>query len=156
MMELQDASGHERKINKLRTGIVIDHIPQYHALHVAELLGLADGKQGMITIGLGLESRKLGRKDIIHIENKTLSEKELSVIALVAPGATINVLEEYIVIKKFTVSLPDEFEDVLACANANCITNKEKVQTLMHRRGYTLRCHFCEHEFPLHELSILR
>lgn len=113
-------------VSKIRYGTVIDHIPAGKALEVLKLLGIT-GKEGIrLALLMNVESRKLGRKDVIKVEGKLLETKELNLVALVAPTATINVVEDFEVKKKFRVSVPDVVEDLLRCPNATCITNKER------------------------------
>ncbi len=113
-------------IRKIKDGIVIDHIPAGKALTVLKLLGIT-GKEGFrVALVMNVDSRKLGLKDIIKIESRELSKDELSIIALVAPTATINIIKNYEVVQKFKVEIPDKIEGVLKCLNSKCITNKPR------------------------------
>lgn len=113
-------------VSKIMNGTVIDHIPAGRALEVLRLLGITGKEKLRVAVLMNVESRKLGRKDIIKIEGKFLEAKELNLIALIAPNATINIIENYEVKKKFKVELPEIVEDLLKCPNTTCISNKER------------------------------
>lgn len=113
-------------VSKIRSGTVIDHIPAGRALEVLRLLGITGREGYRLAVLMNVESHKLGRKDIVKIEGKLLEAKELNLIALVAPTATINVIEDFEVKSKFKVEVPEVVKDVLKCPNATCITNKER------------------------------
>jgi len=95
-----EVKGKELIVSKIRDGIVIDHIPVGRALMVLRVLRLRGG-EGRIALVMNVESRRLGRKDIVKIEGKELGDDELNLISLIAPTATINVIKDYAVVKKF-------------------------------------------------------
>ncbi len=135
-------------VSKIRAGTVIDHIPAGRALDVLKIIGLS-GREGIRTaIIMNVESKKLGRKDIIKVEGKFLKQQEVSVIALIASTATINIVEDFKVVKKFNVEIPELIEEVITCPNTTCITNKgnEPVKsrfTVVSRKPITLQCSYC-------------
>lgn len=135
-------------VSKIRNGTVIDHIPAGKAMDILSVLGI-NGREGLrIAILMNVESKKLGRKDIIKIEGRRLSPEDLNVIALLAPNATINIIEDFSVIEKYKVSLPSVITDVLRCPNPTCITNKkgETVKTrfrLLFKEPLKLQCEYC-------------
>ena len=47
-----------------------------------------------ITVGFNLPSKALGAKDLIKIENKQLTQKQVNQLALLAPTATVNIIEK--------------------------------------------------------------
>lgn len=65
-------SEREYKVFKIQDGTVIDHIPHWKALQVVELLGLRD-RVSLVTIGIGLNSDKMGKKDLLKIEGRELT-----------------------------------------------------------------------------------
>lgn len=135
------------KVRKIEQGTVIDHIPKGRSLIVLRILGITGNENNTIAVLMNVESHKLGRKDIVKIENRELTEDEVSLIALVAPTATINIIKEYQVIKKYKVVLPQEIRRILSCTNPTCITNVEKnVETIFEVLGDSpikLRCAYC-------------
>ncbi len=133
-------------VYKISRGTVIDHIPHWRAYKVIKILNLV-GNNNLITVGFGLDSKDLGKKDILKIENKELNEKELNKIALVAKNATINIIENSSVKKKFKVSLPDKMENLVKCVNLNCITRHEEVPSVFYsvtKDPIKIQCHYCE------------
>ncbi|HTE05689.1 MAG TPA: aspartate carbamoyltransferase regulatory subunit, partial [Planctomycetota bacterium] len=77
------ASEPQIKVSALREGTVIDHLVAGSALKVLSVLGIKF--EGAVTIGLNLDSRKAGRKDIIKIEKREVTPEEVSRIALISP-----------------------------------------------------------------------
>ena len=58
------------KVYAINDGTVIDHIPNAKALKVIDILGLEN--KGILTIGIGFSSAKMGKKDII--KNKKIKD----------------------------------------------------------------------------------
>ncbi|MEM2261807.1 MAG: aspartate carbamoyltransferase regulatory subunit, partial [Ignisphaera sp.] len=57
-------------VSKIKNGTVIDHIPAGRALDILSVLGI-NGKEGYrMAILMNVESKKLGKKDIIKIEGR--------------------------------------------------------------------------------------
>ncbi|MBI4150023.1 aspartate carbamoyltransferase regulatory subunit [Candidatus Woesearchaeota archaeon] len=143
------------KVYAIANGVVIDHIPAKRALQVLEILGVhphmgeESAKLGgtIVTLGMNMESSKLGRKDIVKIENKELSKAELNKIALIAPEATVNIIRDSQVTEKFQIAIPSFLEHIVKCPNQNCITNHEAVKTkfvTITNNPLHIKCHFCE------------
>lgn len=138
--------GKTLKISAIEEGTVIDHISTLNTFKVAELLSLKDG-QNIVTVGVNFGSKKLGRKGVIKIGGRFLTKQEVDKIALVAPEADINIIKGYEVTRKFSVEIPDAIEEIIKCANPNCITNKELAKTRFHvlsKNPLKVRCHYCE------------
>jgi aspartate carbamoyltransferase regulatory subunit len=125
---------------------VIDHIGAGHALSVLRILGMA-GKDNVVSIAMNVPSHKLGRKDIVKVENRELSAEEVDKIALIAPKATINIIRNYEVIEKQQPKIPKIIRGIIKCDNVMCISNdKEPIQpTLFMEREdpLRLRCYYC-------------
>ncbi len=137
----------ELKIRKIKQGTVIDHIPPGKSLKVLRILGISEKTPYIVSIGMNVPSKKIGKKDIVKVENKELSEKETNKLALVAPDATINIIEDYKVTKKYKVSLPSIIEGIIKCPNPNCISNYERIPSkfiVEKRKPLKLRCYYCE------------
>ena len=112
-------------VRRIRDGTVIDHIPAGRALVVLRLLGITGREGYRVALVMNVESRKLGRKDIVKVEGLTLKPEITDVIALVAPTATINIIRDYVVVEKRKVKVPEEVRGVLKCVNPTCITRKK-------------------------------
>lgn len=137
-------------------GTVIDHIVAGQAINILRMLRLAQEKCP-ITVGLNLSSKKLQYKDLIKIENRILSQGEQDKIAIFAQNATLNIIENYAIIKKIVLPIPTEVINVLQCANLNCITKAEKVESrfeVIHvKKNPMLRCQYCEKIFERQRLK---
>jgi aspartate carbamoyltransferase regulatory subunit len=135
----------ELRVNKIESGTVIDHIASGQALNVLAILGI-DGSSGdVVSIGMNVPSERLGRKDVVKVEGRELSESELDVLSLIAPAATVNIIRGYEVAKKHVVERPEEVLGVLDCPNPNCITNQnEPVDSRFAVLDDGARCHYCE------------
>ena len=111
-------------VSAIQNGTVIDHITAGKALQVADILNIGNLKRE-IMIGVNLTSQKMGKKDIIKIENRELSKEEANSIALISPTATLIIIDDYKVVKKFGIDIPKEINQHIICPNSQCITNKE-------------------------------
>ncbi|TKX75513.1 aspartate carbamoyltransferase regulatory subunit [Halorubrum sp. GN11_10-6_MGM] len=137
-------SEHELRVSKIRDGTVIDHVEAGQALNVLAILGI-DGSEGFgVSVGMNVPSDRLGRKDIVKVEDRELSQSEVDVLSLIAPEATINIVREFEVVEKNRVTRPDSVTGVLSCPNRNCITNAgEPVQTRFDVVTDGVRCDYC-------------
>jgi aspartate carbamoyltransferase regulatory subunit len=137
-------SEHELRVSKIRNGTVIDHVAAGQALNVLAILGI-DGAAGeSVSIGMNVPSGRLGRKDILKVEDRELSQSEVDVLSLIAPEATINIVRDYEVVEKNRVERPDRVVGVLSCPNHNCITNAEEpVDSKFVVLSEGLRCDYC-------------
>jgi aspartate carbamoyltransferase regulatory subunit len=140
-------------IAKIENGIVIDHIPAGQALLIARVLnlnGLACKTGDIVAIGVNFESASIGSKDIIKVENFSLSRDMLNLVALIAPLATVSRIEHGHVVRKHKVEIPTNVNDIVVCPDRFCITNHEQIRgkfAVVHQEPLTLRCHYCETEF---------
>lgn len=139
---------HTLVVPKILNGTVIDHIPAGRALDILKVLNITGGEGWRIAVLLNVESKKLGRKDIIKIERRKLTSAEVNVIALIAPTATINIIENFVVVEKFKVNVPEVIEGVIRCPNPTCISNKEREPVKSRFRTLSkdqlvFRCEYC-------------
>ncbi len=137
-------------IAKIQKGIVIDHIPAGKAFLIAQVLGLnalARETGDIIAIGINFESLSITRKDIIKVENLSLTRDMLNVVSLIAPLATISRIDKEEVIEKHKVEIPSQVGDIVICPDRFCITNHEEVPGkffVVDKDPLTLRCNYCE------------
>ncbi|MBD2809814.1 aspartate carbamoyltransferase regulatory subunit [Xenorhabdus sp. Vera] len=141
---------HQLQVEAIKCGTVIDHIPAHVGFKLLSLFKLTETYQ-RITIGLNLPSNHLGKKDLIKIENTFLTEQQANQLAMYAPHATINNIENYAVVKKMHINLPERIDGILICPNSNCISHNEPVKSSFHvitaEDDVVLRCKYCEKEF---------
>jgi aspartate carbamoyltransferase regulatory subunit len=149
---MNETSGneHQLQVEAIRRGTVIDHIPAGNGIKIVHRVQKLS-PQARLTIGLNLPSQHMTLKDLIKVDDWLFTEKQAFELALFAPAATINVINEYQVVNKFKMSLPDRVMGVFACPNSNCISHHEPVQSHFSVRAgaqhVTLRCHYCERSF---------
>ena len=140
-------SNHELRVSKIADGTVIDHISNGYALEVIKILGITGREKRVVTIAIGISSKRLKVKDIVKIEGRSLDSRELNKIALVAPNATINIIRNYTVIKKIEVKLPIVIKDIIKCINPMCISNSnEPIGTkfcVKSEEPLLLKCYYC-------------
>ena len=143
------------KVDPIKNGTVIDHIASGKALLVAEILKL-NPPENLMMIGVNLMSKKMGKKDIIKIENRVLTDEEVNSIALISPTATLIIIKDLKVVKKQNISLPKIITNQIICPNANCITNIEKVTTrfeLANSEPVQVRCDYCEKKYSIGDVK---
>ena len=135
-------------VGRIQKGTVVDRIPNGRAVHIMRIIGIKNNYPSIVSIAMNVPSKKLGKKDIVKVEDKELKQEETDKIALIAPQAKINIIRDGKVVQKKDVKLPKEIEGVIKCANPNCITNQgEPVKTrfkVEKESPIELRCYFCE------------
>jgi aspartate carbamoyltransferase regulatory subunit len=144
-------------VSAIADGTVIDHIPAEHTFKVAAILNLPLFRE-VVSIASNLDSGTMGKKGLIKVGGLSLRERDVHKIALVAPDATVNIIKDFKVIKKFKVSVPDELDDIVKCFNPHCITNREQVRTrfiVETKEPLVLRCHHCERVIRREEMELL-
>ena len=133
------------RVSKIENGTVIDHIAAGQALNVLAILGIDGLGDDVLSIGMNVPSERLGRKDVVKIEGRELSQSELDVLSLIAPAATINIIRDYDVVDKHLVERPEEVTGVLKCPNHNCITTEdEPVESRFDVLDDGVRCEYCD------------
>jgi len=144
-------------VSKIRNGTVIDHIPAGKALTVLKLLGITGREGNVVAIVMNVESRKLGKKDIVKIENRELTPKETDMIALIAPTATINIIKDFVVVEKRRVIVPKLIKGLLKCPNPTCITRAEPIESTFETISVNpliLRCIYCGGELKGEDIEM--
>jgi len=137
------------KIPRIKNGTVIDHITSGNALKVLRILGIPRQNTYTVSVAMNVQG-KLGKKDIVKVENRELAREEVDKIALIAPKATINIIRDYQVAEKHKVELPDEFRGIACCQNPTCISNTgEPVQSrfiVLDKEIPRIKCYYCQRE----------
>jgi aspartate carbamoyltransferase regulatory subunit len=139
----------ELKIPLIKDGTVIDHITAGNAVKVLHILGIPKGTSSVVSVAMNVNS-KMGKKDIVKVENRELDSQEVDKIALIAPKATINIIRDYEVAKKHKVELPEEIIGLVTCSNPTCVSNaKEPVKSrfkIICKDPLRIKCYYCERE----------
>lgn len=140
-------------IASVKDGIAIDHIPSNNTLQVMNLLSLESHSENVI-VAYNLQSKRMGRKGLIKIASKTFSQAEMDTIALVADGATVNIIKNYKIVKKITIKLPKIIHRIAICPNNNCISNFDASSKFIKNDAHTMRCYYCERIYDTHLLCM--
>lgn len=139
----------ELKIPLIKDGSVIDHITAGNAVKVLHILGIPKGTSSVVSVAINVNS-KMGKKDIVKVENRELDPQEVDKIALIAPKATINIIRDYKVAKKHKVELPNEVIGLVSCSNPTCVSNaREPVKSrfkVVCKDPPKIKCYYCERE----------
>lgn len=156
------------KIDKIREGLVIDHIQPGlggNILHLARKMVNYDPQYSFL-VGFGLRSpkrdekdeqgnlKKEGRKDLVKICGHI--EFDPRCFFLVDRGVTVKEIKDYNVSCNHTSTLPETVCSLFKCKNPTCITNNEAiVETIFSRMNHDIYCcQYCKREFSLSELII--
>lgn len=146
----------QKQVAAVRNGSVVDHLNAGMALKALEVIGLP--RAGAALLGIHLESNKMGRKDIIKLENVELARAEIDKLALFGANVTVSVIRDFKVVEKTRAELPEEVEGVLRCPNPNCITNSDGITSrfrIESREPLFARCWYCERRILEEELQLL-
>ena len=135
------------KVQPIRNGTVIDHIIAGKSVKIMDLLGFNQEGTAILSI-MNVKSKKLGRKDIIKIEDRELSEEDINKIALLSPRCNINIIRNYTVSEKIEAKVPRVNIGIAKCNNQNCISNNqrnlESKLELKDEENFTLKCMYCK------------
>ena len=137
-----------RRVTAICNGTAIDHIPYGHALQVLKMLRLDAGRSNPISMVMNVPSGKMGRKDVLKIEDRELNQEELDRLALIAPKASVAIIRNYHVAEKRNIELGSELINIVRCSFSNCITQNSR-EPLPHKikiisaDPLVLRCSYC-------------
>ena len=135
------------EIKPVYTGTVIDHIPAGMAVEIDRRVFENKFMRG--GIARAVPSKRMPTKDIMTLVNYELTGEELNIVAMMAPGVTINIVKEGTVVHKYRTQLPDVVIGQLQCKNSECISRDDKeVATskfyTKRRDPVLLQCHHCD------------
>lgn len=140
-------------INSIKRGIVIDHIKSGCGVKIFNYLGL-DKADFTVALIMNAPSEKLGRKDLIKIENEI--DIDFTVLGLIDPNITIDIIDEETIKKKIKLQLPERVENVIKCKNPRCVTSIEKyvphVFSLVDEQKGEYKCQYCDEIYTLAEV----
>ena len=132
-------------IGQIKDGIVIDHITAGKGMALYNFLGL-DKIDCQVALIKNADSVKMGKKDIIKIDR--VIELDLDALGYLDPGATVNIIEDSKIAKRYATILPERVENVIKCKNPRCITTVEQelpnIFTLRDKENRVYRCLYCE------------
>ncbi len=108
------------EVKGIENGIVLDHIKAGKGLDVFHMLNLDKVDESVVLI-MNVDSKDLGKKDIIKIENSF--DLDFNILSLIDTNITVNVIKDDKRVDKFTVTVPEEIVGQITCKNPRCITN---------------------------------
>jgi len=120
---VDSTSKRELLVSKIENGIVIDHIPVGKAFQVLRLLKVEPDARAFIA--QNVDSKTMGRKDLIKVEGTYLTSRQIDLIAFLAPEATLNIIQDWDVKEKRRIQLPKQVEGIFRCPNPLCPTNAQ-------------------------------
>ena len=137
-----------RRVTAIRNGTVIDHIQAGHALQVIRMLRIDTSRSTPVSLVMNVPSDKLGRKDVLKIEDRELNQEELDRLALIAPAASIAIIRNHAVAEKLKVELAEDLINIASCSFSNCIpenTHEPLPQRLrvISQDPLEVRCYYC-------------
>ena len=132
-------------IDSIHNGIVLDHIKAGKSMEIYKFLNL-DALTCSVAIIKNVNSRKMGKKDIIKIDSDF--QVDMDVLGYVDPGVTVDVIRGGKLTEKRNLELPETLTGVITCKNPRCISSTEQelpqVFKLTDRKNRTYRCLYCE------------
>ena len=133
------------KIDSIKNGIVLDHISAGNAMKVYDALGL-DKLDCSVAIIKNVKSNKLGKKDILKIDNELTIDFE--VLGYLDPNITVCIIKDGNLIEKKKLKLPQKIVNIEKCKNPRCITSVEPdldhIFYLANEKKRIYRCMYCE------------
>jgi aspartate carbamoyltransferase regulatory subunit len=139
-------------VNSIERGIVIDHIASGNGLKIFEKLKLS-GVEFPVVLLMNVPSKKLGKKDIIKIQDKI--DLDLTMLGLIDSDITINIIEDNKIVEKKKVELPEKVKGLFKCENPRCISNNDSYAiptfTLVDKKKVKYKCSYCD-DFTYYKL----
>lgn len=144
------------KITSIKNGIVIDHIKAGYGIKIFNYLKLNKADYSVALI-MNAQSQKIGKKDIIKIENKL--ELDFAVLGFIDPNITINIIKDENIEKKLKLKLPKTIRGIIKCKNPRCITSIEKNLSqefyLADEQTGEYRCNYCDESYQTYDDFII-
>lgn len=132
-------------IGQIKNGIVLDHITAGMGMELYNKLGL-DKLECQVALIKNAESKKMGRKDIIKIDEAI--DIDLDALGYIDSNITVNIIKDGKLLKRKHLEVPEQVVDILKCKNPRCITTIEQelphIFKLTDRENKVYRCIYCE------------
>lgn len=142
------------EITSIEKGIVIDHIPAGYGIQLFNYLRL-DKADYTVALIFNAYSEKMGRKDIIKINNEI--DIDYNFLGLINPNITVNIIDQGKICHKVKLEVPTTVANIIKCKNPRCVTSIENYFEqkfhLVDKEKRSYRCEFCDDivvPFPQH------
>ncbi|SKC85795.1 aspartate carbamoyltransferase regulatory subunit [Maledivibacter halophilus] len=133
------------EVKQIENGIVIDHIKSGNGLKIFNKLELYKAESPVVLL-INVESKVLGKKDIIKIENTF--DIDLNLLGLIDENISINFIKDGKLIDKKRVCIPEKVKGLIKCQNPRCITNSDDymdpIFSLVSKEKLEYKCSFCD------------
>ncbi len=133
------------EVKQIKSGVVIDHISAGNGLKIFNKLKLNKTDNSVVLL-MNVESKLLGKKDIIKIENT--HDLDVDLLGLIDDNITITYIENSEVVRKRKVFIPKKVKGLIKCTNPRCITNSdsyiEPSFTLLSEKSLEYNCSYCD------------
>jgi aspartate carbamoyltransferase regulatory subunit len=133
------------KVDSIKNGFVIDHIPAGKGIELYNLLGLGE-LDCQIAMIRNAPSRLMGKKDIIKIDADI--EINTDILGYIDPDITVNIIKDGKMQEKKRIALPEQLTNVITCKNPRCISTTEQelpqIFKLTDKENRVYRCLYCE------------
>lgn len=131
------------KVASIKKGIVLDHITAGLGYKIFTELGL-DQVDYTTALIRNVPSNKLGRKDLIKIDN--VVDLDLNMLGLLDPNITVVIIEDETVARKIKLTLPEVITGILTCPNPRCISTVENIKDIhFHLNNAAKKEYVCEY-----------
>lgn len=149
-------------IKPVDQGIVIDHIGKGESLE--EIWTLINRIRTVLKLnyrsshGVYHTQDSSVFKGIISLPDVlTLEQKDIKMLAALAPECSLNFIQEQSVVKKLRLHMPPRIYNFpnISCKNESCITHPSQYQhvnTMFNRRGNKFVCKYCEKSYSYKEI----
>ena len=132
-------------IGQIKNGIVLDHITADMGMELYNKLGLGS-LACQVALIKNAESKKMGRKDIIKIDEAI--DIDLDALGYIDESITVNIIKDGKLFKRKHLEVPERVVNILKCKNPRCITTTEQelphIFKLTNREKKVYRCIYCE------------
>ena len=140
-------------INSISNGLVIDHIKAGLGIKIFNYMRL-DKADYTVALIMNAPSKKLGKKDIIKLEN--VIDIDFTVLGFIDPNITIDVIKNEEITEKIKLTLPERVENVIKCHNPRCVTSVEThlphVFSLVNNNEGEYSCKYCDDIYKVTEV----
>jgi len=153
-------------VNPIPHGIVIDHICRGEdekeiRAHIGRIINVMElfGKGGE-WISSSREDSGTMKGIIFRPGNDSLTESQINRLAAIAPGSTLNIIEDSRVIKKLKLHMPPRVYnlDTISCRNEECISHPSHGENIpadfLKISENTFVCRYCEKVHTFKEIWI--
>jgi aspartate carbamoyltransferase catalytic subunit len=150
-------------IRPVVNGTVIDHVEgnPYVIQKISKLLRLCE-RGDVFRMGVVEPIKRPDqRKGVMMVKDRLLEEQDLRLIATIAPGATVNDIQDGRVVRKRDLFLPEVVEGLpgTSCTNHRCITRHEyhehvpvKAMRVGPEGKNIVKCYYCNNLMQSDEL----